>query len=105
MKIEMETKNLYLIVDGALNGTGLRDENGEGYLDPKSLGLSHDLAEKLSNWLQEYEAHHYENYSDEQVTSRLDDEGIAIAREIKAEFENCKISYYSDAKSAKFLIA
>ena len=27
----------YLILDGMVSGTGIRDEYGEGYIDPESL--------------------------------------------------------------------
>ncbi|MFA6872402.1 MAG: hypothetical protein WCQ86_00245 [Bacteroidaceae bacterium] len=96
----------YLIVDACLNGTGIRDEYSEngGFTSPESLGLSCSLIQKLNRWLSLYAQEFYDGYKNENVIKKLDDEGKAIAIEIKAELKDIKITYYSDAKLKKEIV-
>jgi hypothetical protein len=87
----------YLVIDGLLNGTGVRDYYSGGYISPRDLGLSDALCEQISTWLEQYEAHHYYDYQDEVLTQQLDQEGIGIAQLVKQELGNVKVQYYSDA--------
>jgi hypothetical protein len=95
------TKHRYLVVDGMLNGTGIRDEYEGGYLQPDTLGLSVELQSRLNEWLRKYEDLHYEGFGNNTTIEELDSEGIVIAGLIAKELEGTKISYYSDAKSTK----
>jgi hypothetical protein len=91
----------YLVIDALLNGTGIRDEYEGGYIDPKSLGISNELIDRLSKWLIAYEEEHYNNYSNIKIIDNLDCEGKAIALRIKNEVGDVKITYYSDARLTK----
>ena len=39
-----------LIVDGMLSGTGIRDGDEGGYLEPSKIDLSENLCKKISAW-------------------------------------------------------
>ena len=91
---------MYLVVDGMLSGTGIRDGANGGYLDP-SDSLSLELLRRLANWLAEYEKEHYRGYKNESLTQRLDQEGKEIAIAIRQEISDVKIAYWSDAYSIK----
>ena len=41
----------YLIVDGMLSGTGVRDAVSGGYVGLAELGLSQNAVEMIANWL------------------------------------------------------
>lgn len=87
----------YLVVDGMLHGTGVRDYYGGGYVQPELLDVSSRLKERLRSWLIKYEEEHYNNYSNKEKIDELDLEGINIAKALKEELQDCKISYYSNA--------
>lgn len=89
---------MYIVIDGELHGTGLRDYYNGGYIDPRDLDLSISLREQLSNWLIKYENEHYSGFTHELVIKELDKEGLEIARLVKQELKDNKISYYSAAK-------
>jgi hypothetical protein len=74
----------YLTVDGMLSGTGVRDSAAGGYVDPREIGLSASLVERIEKWVLEYEAAHYERFIDKAVNERLDQDGVAITRQIRA---------------------
>ena len=46
--------NRYLVIDGMLNGTGIRDYYEGGYVEPQELNLSLELKERLEAWLSRY---------------------------------------------------
>lgn len=52
----------YLIINGCLNGSGIRDKHTEGYIDPASLNLSIKFVNKLIVWLKKYENEFYNQY-------------------------------------------
>lgn len=87
----------YLIIDGMLNGTGIRDEYGDGYLNIESLGLSESLRLDFQAWLQRYAQEHFENYTNRDCLTDLDNKGIELARRVMVELGENKITYFSDA--------
>ncbi len=92
---------LYLVVDGMLSGTGIRDAVNGGYLTVDEIGISKSLSEKIKHWIGEYEMEHYNSYSDSQNVSRLDSLGISIAKQLQFELPESKIEYYSSANGVK----
>lgn len=93
--------NRYLIVDGLVNETGIRDEYEGEYLDPNVLGLSKEIQGRLEEWLKEYGKMHVSGYTDDNIIELLDSEGVSIAMAIANELPESKISYYSDARLTK----
>ncbi|TPD73663.1 hypothetical protein [Flavobacterium microcysteis] len=91
----------YLILDGYLNGTGIRDGQNGGYIELSELGISSALQKKIKDWVLKYEAEFYNDYSDGAKVEILDNEGIDLVYQIKNELPNSKIDYYSDAKMVK----
>lgn len=87
-----------IIVDGMLSGTGIRDGNHGGYLNPHDLGVSADLAAQIADWLERYENAHFFQFENKAENRRLDMEGVEIARLLKAELPHAKISYFSSAE-------
>ena len=87
----------FLIVDGCLRGTGIRDKYQGGYINPVSLGLSSIFIKKLDFWLKNYEDEFYNQYTNTEWVKELDKEGENIALLLKKELVNSKIEYYSDA--------
>jgi hypothetical protein len=89
----------YLIVDGMLSGTGLRDAVEGGYVDPAALGLSDALRLRLTRWLQVYEDAHFRQYAG--GISDLDAEGAEITRLVRRELPGSKVEYFSSARMTK----
>jgi hypothetical protein len=87
-----------LIIDGMLSGTGARDAVAGGYLDPRDAGLSSDLVVRIEKWLLQYEAAHYHQFADKAESERLDQQGVAIARQVGKELPGSKIEYFSHAE-------
>jgi hypothetical protein len=52
----------YLVVDGGLSGTGIRDAVEGGYLTVSAIGISEDLINAISSWQQRYELTHFGAY-------------------------------------------
>jgi hypothetical protein len=88
----------HLIVDGMLSGTGIRNGDQGGYLSPEELGVSPELESRISDWVQRYEAAHFLQFQDRSENRALDVEGLEIARALKAELPNCKVTYFSNAE-------
>jgi len=91
----------YLIVDGMLGGTGIRDGMNGDYLEPNDIGLSIELSYRLTNWLVEYEDEHYHSFENVIRVHKLDQEGKEIAIAISQEIPDTKIAYYSHAELIK----
>jgi len=91
----------YLIIDGMLSGTGVRDGKAGGYLDLQNLGLSADLTKRIVNWLLAYESAHYGQFADKAENDRLDQEGIAIARCVGEQLPDDHVEYFSNAQMRK----
>ena len=89
---------LYLIVDGMMSGTGIRDAVEGGYVDPVDLGVSANLADRILRWLRDYENARYFQYQDENRVAALDAQGISIGRALQKELPDAKIEYYSNAE-------
>lgn len=88
----------YLVIDAALNGTGVRDKYEGGYIDPEDLNLSLSTKQRLNEWLSKYENEHYNDFTDDNIINELDQEGKEIALMIKSELSEVKIEYFSDAR-------
>jgi len=88
----------YLIVDGMLSGTGIRDAVEGGYIEHDDLGLSSSLSARISSWLACYEESHYEQFQDSKQVGYLDAEGLKICSLLQSELPDSKISYFSNAR-------
>jgi len=88
---------LSILVDGMLSGTGLRDSANGGYLHPPEIGLSEDLASRISSWLSDYANAHFHQYEDQRNNEALDQEGINITRAVRAELPEAHVGYFSNA--------
>lgn len=80
-----------------VSGTGIRNQYESEYIEPKLLGISDSLIEKLKRWHESYKQEFYNGYSDRIKVQQLDKEGVEISKDISKELENCKVSYFSDA--------
>lgn len=89
----------YLVVDGMMSGTGLRDGVDGGYLELECCGLSDALVERMRHWLRDYEEAHFDQYGAEDVVARLDKEGLSIRDAVSNELPTAKVQYYSSAKT------
>ncbi len=94
----------YLIVDGMISGTGLRDAVDGGYLELTELCISKELRRKLSNWHYRYQKAHYTKFEDKAMVANLDAEGIEITKLLCDEVSGVKIAYFSAAEMKKFAI-
>lgn len=91
----------YLIVDGMLSGTGIRNAVEGGYVDLHELGLSSELIKDFSLWLSRYEDVHYAQFEDKQEIAVLDSQGIALCKRLQNELPDSKIEYFSNAEMRK----
>lgn len=85
-----------IVIDGLLNGTGIRDKYESDYIKPETLGLRSDLISRLNTWLEQYAQEHFYGFSNINEIERLDKIGIEIAKEIKASLSDTKVIYYSN---------
>lgn len=88
----------YLVIDGMLSGTGIRDGVEGGYLEPDQLGLPSDLCAAISEWVDRYSEAHFVQYEDAAEVQELDRMGIDLSRLIRAELPEAKVGYFSSAK-------
>ena len=88
----------YLIVDAALNGTGIRDQYQGGYISLEDLSLNRSTIERIRKWLSRYENEHYQGYHNHKIINELDEEGKKITRIILNELPDVKVKYFSDAR-------
>lgn len=88
----------HFIVDGMLSGTGIRDVNNGGYIDPSAIGVSFELRARITEWLERYEQAHFFQFENTEENEVLDEDGIKIARLLKAEFPDHQITYFSNAQ-------
>lgn len=86
----------YLIVDGMLNGTGIRDKYEGGYISLETLSLPNDLISMIKKWLTDYEQQHYSSFSDTKKVQELDAVGIEISKQVKSLLD-AKVTYFSSA--------
>lgn len=94
----------YLVVDGNLHGTGIRDYYNGGYIEPETLGLDLEIIQRIYKWVCLYEDEHYNNFENKNIIKQLDDEGKEIAVLIKKELKGSKVSYFSSALLATSII-
>ena len=94
----------FLMIDGMLSGTGVRDSRAGGYLDPKEVGLSVELIGRIEKWLSEYETAHYHDFKNEAENHRLDLEGIEITRQARAQLPGSKVEYFSNARMQRITL-
>lgn len=90
----------YLVIDGNLNGTGIRDKIHGGYITHNELRISPVLSKKINSWLNCYWEEFYHQYSDSDTITKLDECGKELALELNAELPNDKVEYFSDAQMA-----
>lgn len=91
----------YLIIDGMLSGTGVRDAVEGGYLDLNDLGISADTVKIISAWHARYEHAHYAQFVDADEVGQLDAQGLSICKRLKLELPHSKIEYFSSAEMRK----
>ena len=91
-------KTTHLIVDGMLSGTGIRDGDHGGYLMPSDIGVSADLTFRILEWLKHYENAHFFQFKNALENQMLDTQGLEIARLLKAELPNIKVTYFSNVE-------
>jgi hypothetical protein len=94
----------YLVVDGMLSGTGIRDAVEGGYLDLHELGLSSEFVKNMSLWLRRYENAHYVQFGDQQEVAALDSQGLAICKKLMEELPQSKVEYFSSGEMKKIRI-
>lgn len=87
----------YLVIDGELSGTGIRDKYESGYLVPEALGLSRKTTDRLNEWVSRYETEHRKGFSDTNVVDELDRQGKEIAFLVREELGDIKLEYFSAA--------
>lgn len=91
----------YLIVDGMLSGTGVRDAISGGYVELAELGLSPNTVEVIASWLARYETAHYQRFNDSREVEALDDIGLELCDRLARELPGNKIGYFSAARMEK----
>lgn len=94
----------YLIVDGMLSGTGVRDAVEGGYVDLATLGLSVELTNDLNSWLARYENAHYSQFRNKDEVSELDNEGLDLSKRLRGELVDSKVEYFSNAMMQRIRI-
>ena len=88
----------YLIIDGMLSGTGVRDAIGGGYVEHAELGLSPNVVEAIASWLVRYETAHYLQFDDPREVEALDNIGLELCDRLAQELPGNKIGYFSAAR-------
>jgi len=79
----------YLVVDGGLSGTGIRDKYDGGYIYPADLGLSPEITAHIGAWVSKYENEHFTGFKNKNNLIALDAEGRGIAVKIKKKISGC----------------
>lgn len=88
----------YSTIDEMLSGTGIRNGIEGGYLEPKELGVSSELANRIAVWLSKYEEAHYDQFQSSSKVYALDEEGMKICVLLRQELADAKIEYFSSAR-------
>ena len=94
----------YLIVDGMLSGTGVRDAIEGGYLDLHELGLSSDFIKDILLWVRRYEDAHYAQFDDKQEVTVLDSQGLALCKGLEKNFRNRRLNISQAQRCEKFVL-
>lgn len=99
----MLNKARYLVVEGNLSGTGVRDAVEGGYLTPSFIGVSDGLGDEISAWQKRYELDHFRSYTDSAEVDKLDAEGLTLRQKLSVELAPAKVQYFSCAKMRMLL--
>lgn len=100
----MKTSKPKLRIDGDMGGTGVQLRGKANYEEPEewlelaTLEISERLRNQIARWQSKYVEHHCAGYKNQDLTERLDKEGIDIARRVADELPNFEVEYFSDAK-------
>jgi len=94
----MDNRARYLVVDGELSGTGIRDGINGGYLKTSELGISKFLSSGISLWQTRYELAHFRAYADSVEVDKLDAEGLVLRQKLSVELAEAKVQYFSSAR-------
>lgn len=86
-----------VLIDGMLSGTGIRDAVNGDYLKPQNIGLSESLVRAISEWHQRYEEAHFDGFP-EDIVSKLDVEGMALALNVERELNGRTVGYFSNGR-------
>lgn len=93
--------HLYLIVDGMLSGTGIRDGIEGGYIELGDLGLPVEFMTDFSEWLHRYENAHFEGFKNKSHLAALDVQGITLSKRLGEVLTHSKIEYFSSGEMRK----
>jgi len=97
-------KNRYLVLDGKLEGTGIRDKY-EGFIQPEQLPISDELVQDIRSWSQRYQNRNRNFKPDENKLYELDLDGIELLKKISIELGlEYKIHYFSDIQAKEYFI-
>jgi hypothetical protein len=88
----------YLMIDGMLSGTGVRDAVDGGYVELAELGLSPNFLDIFAIWLARYETAHYKQFDDPREVEALDSIGLELCDLLAQELPESKIEYFSAAR-------
>jgi hypothetical protein len=95
----------YLVLDGYISGTGIRDAISDEYLELKSLPLPKELIDAISSWKNEYYKEVVSGKSStekEKSFQKLDGLGVELSKALKVVSNEIKVDYYySDFKSKR----
>jgi hypothetical protein len=95
----------YLLVDGMLSGTGVRDATGGGYVDLAELGLLPNVVQLITGWLARYQIAYYRQFDDPREVQALDEIGLELCGRLAQELPGSKIGYFSAARMEKLKFA
>lgn len=90
---------LYLVVEGGLGSTGIREIYLDERYEPDDLLLSLEMQNRIKSWLRNYEDEFFKGYRNTDAVTELDLEGLRIVEAIKEELGDVKVGYFSDAQS------
>ena len=91
----------YLLVDGMLSGTGVRDATCGGYVE----GVLPNVVQLITGWLARYETAHYQQFDDPREVQALDEIGLELCGRLAQELPGNKIGYFSAARMEKLKFA
>jgi hypothetical protein len=84
----------YLLVDGMLSGTGVRDAIGGGYVDLAELGLLPNVVQLITGWLARYETAHYRQFDEPQEVQALDEIGLELCDRLARNFRETRLDTF-----------
>jgi hypothetical protein len=91
----------YLIVDGEMSGTGIKNSVSGEDVNLASLGLSNELQASISEWVERYEATHRADLCDGVEIQELDRIGLQLASAVKDKLPGSKLQYLSAANMTR----